>query len=134
MYIGTASKLIAPSLRVAWIAPPHRLRERLRVELESRGLVVNEATGLALAEFIASGALSTHHARVTRTYAARRAALVAAVSDHVPGAVLEGVDAGLGDRRPPGRGHDSPGHRRRTSGAVAHRRPGAQRTSSPPER
>ena len=95
VYVGTASKLVAPSLRLAWIAPPRPLRDRLRVELESRGLVVNEATGLAMAEFIASGALSAHHARVARTYAARRAALVAAVSDHVPGAVLEGVDAGL---------------------------------------
>ena len=95
VYIGTASKLIAPSLRVAWIAAPRRLRERLRVELESRGLVVNEATGLALAEFIASGSLATHHARVTRTYAARRAALVAAASDHLPFVVLDGVEAGL---------------------------------------
>ncbi|HSF98241.1 MAG TPA: PLP-dependent aminotransferase family protein [Ornithinibacter sp.] len=95
VYIGTASKLIAPSLRVAWIAPPHRLRERLRVELESRGLVVNEATGTALAEFVASGSLAAHHARVSRTYAARRAALVAAASRHLPGAVLEGVEAGL---------------------------------------
>jgi GntR family transcriptional regulator/MocR family aminotransferase len=95
VYIGTASKLVAPSLRVAWMAPPRRLHDRLRVELESRGLVVNEATGLALAEFVASGALASHHARVTRTYAARRAALVAAVTRHLPQAVLEGVDAGL---------------------------------------
>ena len=86
---------MAPSLRVAWLAPPHRLRDRLRVELESRGLVVNEATGLALAEFVASGALATHHARVARTYAARRGALVAAVARHLPDARLQGVDAGL---------------------------------------
>ena len=84
-----------PSLRVAWLAPPPRLRDRLRVELESRGLVVNEATGLALAEFVASGALATHHARVARTYAARRGALVAAVARHLPDARLQGVDAGL---------------------------------------
>ena len=95
VYIGTASKLVAPSLRVAWVAPPRRLRESLNVELEGRGLVVNEATGLALAEFVASGALSAHHARVTRTYAARRAALVAAAARHLPGAVLQGVEAGL---------------------------------------
>jgi GntR family transcriptional regulator/MocR family aminotransferase len=95
VYIGTASKLVAPSLRVAWVAPPRRLRESLNVELEGRGLVVNEATGLALAEFVASGALSAHHARVTRTYAARRAALVSAAARHLPGAVLEGVEAGL---------------------------------------
>ncbi|MGL5863723.1 MAG: PLP-dependent aminotransferase family protein [Phycicoccus sp.] len=95
VYVGTASKLVAPSLRVAWIVPPARLRERLRVGLESRGLVVNEATGLALAEFASSGALAAHHARVARTYAARRAALVAAVTRHLPGAVLSGVEAGL---------------------------------------
>jgi GntR family transcriptional regulator/MocR family aminotransferase len=95
VYIGTASKLVAPSLRVAWVAPPRRLRASLSVELEGRGLVVNEATGLALAEFVASGALSAHHARVTRTYAARRAALVSAAARHLPGAVLEGVEAGL---------------------------------------
>ena len=95
VYIGTASKLVAPSLRVAWMAPPTAAARPLRVELESRGLVVNEATGLALAEFIASGALATHHARVTRTYAARRAALVAAVARHLPTSLLEGVDAGL---------------------------------------
>jgi GntR family transcriptional regulator/MocR family aminotransferase len=95
VYVGTASKLVAPSLRLAWLAPPRRLREPLRVELESRGLVVNEATGLAMAEFIASGALAAHHARVSRTYGARRAALVTAVTHHLPGTVLEGVDAGL---------------------------------------
>lgn len=95
LYVGTASKILAPSLRVAWIAPPAHLREPLRLELEGRGLVVNETTGLALAEFIASGALAAHHARVTRTYAARRAALVEGVDRHLPDAVLEGVDAGL---------------------------------------
>ena len=94
VYIGTASKLVAPSLRVAWMAPPRRLRDRLRVELESRGLVVNEATGLALAEFVASGALATHHARVARTYAARRAALVAAVARHLPGPGSRGSTPG----------------------------------------
>ncbi len=95
LYIGTASKLIAPSLRVAWLAPPPHLREAVRLELEVRGLVVNEATGLALAHFIESGSLATHHARATRTYAARRAALVEAVTRRLPGLPLSGVDAGL---------------------------------------
>ncbi len=95
LYLGTASKLVAPSLRVAWLAAPAHLRDALRRELELRGLVVNEATGLALAHFIESGSLATHHARATRTYAARRAALVDAVSRHLPQHRLSGVDAGL---------------------------------------
>jgi GntR family transcriptional regulator/MocR family aminotransferase len=94
-YVGTASKILAPSLRVAWVAPPRRFRQALHVAVASRGLVVNEQTGLALAEFVASGALTAHHARVSRTYAARRAALVAAVGRHLPDAALQGVDAGL---------------------------------------
>ncbi|GIL36132.1 GntR family transcriptional regulator [Phycicoccus sp. DTK01] len=94
-YVGTASKLLAPSLRVAWVAVPRHLRDAFRVAVESRGLVVNEATGLALAELVSSGALAAHHARASRTYAARRGALVAAVADRMPDAVLEGVDAGL---------------------------------------
>ncbi len=95
VYVGTASKLLAPSLRVAWIVVPSRLRDPLRVALESRGLAVNEPTGLALAAFVGSGSLSTHHARVSRTYAARRAALVTAIGRHLPDASLAGVDAGL---------------------------------------
>lgn len=95
VYIGTASKLIAPSLRISWIVPPRRLRDRLRVELEVRGLVVNEPSGLALAEFITSGALGTHHARASRTYASRRAALVTALASQLPEVAVVGVDAGL---------------------------------------
>ena len=94
-YVGTASKILAPSLRVAWVVPPRRLRDALRAAVESRSLVVNEQTGLALAEFIESGGLAAHHARVSRTYAARRVALVTAVARHLPGATLQGVDAGL---------------------------------------
>jgi len=95
VYVGTASKVLAPSLRVAWLVPPPHLREPLRVSLEQRGLIVNEATGAALAEFIASGALAGHHARAARTYAARRAGLVGALGRHLPGLSLDGVDAGL---------------------------------------
>ncbi len=95
LYIGTASKLIAPTLRVAWLLPPAHLLEPLRRELHRRELVVNEATGLALADFFASGAAATHHARASRTYAARRAALVGALREVVPGLPVTGVDAGL---------------------------------------
>ena len=52
-------------------------------------------TGEAVAEFIANGSLAAHHARAARTYAARRARLVAALGRHLPGHRLSGVDAGL---------------------------------------
>ena len=95
LYVGTASKLLSPGLRVAWLLPPAHLRESLRIALEKRGLVVNEVTGAALAHFVGSGALVAHHARAARTYAARRAAVVAALARHLPGLRLLGVEAGL---------------------------------------
>ncbi|EAP97606.1 putative transcriptional regulator [Janibacter sp. HTCC2649] len=95
LYIGTASKILVPTLRVSWLAPPKHLREAVRVELERRSLIVNEMTGEAVAEFIANGSLAAHHARAARTYAARRARLVAALARHLPDHRLSGVDAGL---------------------------------------
>ncbi len=95
VYIGTASKILAPSLRVAWVVAPARLQAGLRMALELRGLVVNEVTGAALADFVESGAMAAHHARAARRYAARRGALVAALGRRLPALALAGVDAGL---------------------------------------
>ncbi|MGN6753445.1 MAG: PLP-dependent aminotransferase family protein [Intrasporangium sp.] len=95
VYVGTASKVLAPSLRVAWVVPPARLHGPLRRELETRGLHVTPVVGRMLAEFIGSGALARHLARAGRTYAARRAALVAALERHAPGLPQAGVCAGL---------------------------------------
>ena len=95
LYMGTASKILVPTLRVSWLAPPRHLRDRIRAELDRRGLLVNEMTGEAVAEFIANGSLAAHHARAARTYAGRRARLVAALARHLPEHRLSGVDAGL---------------------------------------
>ena len=95
LYMGTASKILVPTLRVSWVAPPRHLRDRIRTELDRRGLLVNEMTGEAVAEFIANGSLAAHHARAARMYAGRRTRLVAALARHLPEHRLSGVDAGL---------------------------------------
>jgi GntR family transcriptional regulator/MocR family aminotransferase len=95
VYVGTASKILAPSLRLAWVVAPARLRSALILELEVRGLHVPPVASRALAEFIDSGALARHLARSGRTYAARRAALVTALERHAPWLALAGISAGL---------------------------------------
>jgi GntR family transcriptional regulator/MocR family aminotransferase len=95
IYVGTASKILAPSLRLAWVVAPARLRSALTRELEIRGLHVPPVASRALAEFIESGALARHLARSGRTYAARRAALVTALERHAPWLALAGISAGL---------------------------------------
>ncbi|CRZ18602.1 MocR-like pyridoxine biosynthesis transcription factor PdxR [Mycolicibacterium neworleansense] len=94
-YIGTASKILTPTLRVAWLLPPPRLRDAVADVLEFSGESVCGVTTLALARFIESGALTRHLARAARTYSARRAALVGALARRCTGIRLEGVEAGL---------------------------------------
>jgi GntR family transcriptional regulator / MocR family aminotransferase len=94
-YVGTASKILSPGLRVAWLIAPPGLREPVQRALESTDETIGTTTGQALAHFITSGHLVTHLARAARTYAARRRALIAGLRDRAPGLRITGVDAGL---------------------------------------
>ncbi|WP_430334221.1 PLP-dependent aminotransferase family protein [Rhodococcus sp. ACT016] len=94
-YVGTASKVLTPALRLAWLLPPRALRDRVTEALALSGESACTVSGLALARFIESGSLTRHLARASRTYAARRAALVGALRRHCAGVGLVGVDAGL---------------------------------------
>jgi GntR family transcriptional regulator/MocR family aminotransferase len=92
-YLGTASKILAPGLRVAWLIVPPDLRQPVRDVLELTGESVAVPSGDALAHFIASGHLASHLARAARTYAARRRALITGLRG--TGLRITGVDAGL---------------------------------------
>jgi GntR family transcriptional regulator/MocR family aminotransferase len=94
-YLGTASKILSPGLRVAWLIAPPDLRRPVRDALERTDERISAPAGDALAHFIASGHLTVHLARASRTYAARRHALIAGLRDRAPQLRITGVDAGL---------------------------------------
>ncbi len=94
-YLGTASKILSPGLRVAWLIAPPDLRQAVRQALAVTGETISAPAGHALAHFIASGHLARHLARAARTYAARRRALIAGLRDAAPALQISGVDAGL---------------------------------------
>lgn len=94
-YLGTASKVLSPGLRIAWLVPPPGLRDPVRQALAATGETISTTAGQALAHFIASGHLASHLARAARTYAARRQALIAALRQAAPALQVTGVDAGL---------------------------------------
>ena len=94
-YVGTASKILSPGLRIAWLIAPPGLREPVVRALVSTDETIGTTTGQALAHFITSGHLVTHLARAARTYAARRRALIGGLRDRAPGLRVSGVDAGL---------------------------------------
>ncbi|GGW90076.1 MocR-like pyridoxine biosynthesis transcription factor PdxR [Streptomyces lomondensis] len=103
VYLGTASKSLAPGLRLAWMVLPPDLAEQAAAA--KGGVDVCGALDqLTLAEFLTSGAYD-RHVRATRLrYRRRRDALVAAVAARAPEAHVTGIAAGLHVllRLPPG--------------------------------
>ena len=79
VYLGTASKTLAPALRLGWALAPPELAQAIADErwaLDSGGPAL---TARAYAQLIASGELDRHLRRTRREYRERRDALVDAL-------------------------------------------------------
>ena len=95
LYTGTVSKTLAPALRLGWLVLPSRL---IAPVVEHRLLADHGSPTidqLALARLLESGAYDRHLRAARRRYRARRDALLAAVAEHLPGARVTGLAAGL---------------------------------------
>jgi GntR family transcriptional regulator/MocR family aminotransferase len=95
IYIGSASKTLAPALRIAWVLSPQSLiRELSAAKLDAdRGSSVIDQ--LALAEFIERGHLDRHLRRTRLIYSRRRTQLAAALRSQLAAYPIGGVAAGL---------------------------------------
>ncbi|MBZ6137448.1 MULTISPECIES: PLP-dependent aminotransferase family protein [Streptomyces] len=103
VHLGTASKSLAPGLRLAWMVLPPGLTDALTA---ARG--GQDTSGaldqLTLAEFLSSGAYDRHVRSARLRYRRRRDALVAEVAARAPEVRVTGIAAGLHAvlRLPPG--------------------------------
>jgi GntR family transcriptional regulator / MocR family aminotransferase len=95
IYAGSASKTLAPGLRLGWISPPAAIGEALRTAKEhlDRGTSILEQ--LTFAELIASGAFDRHVRRMRASYRRRRDELAQALAASRPDLRLAGISAGL---------------------------------------
>ncbi|MFD0687670.1 MocR-like pyridoxine biosynthesis transcription factor PdxR [Actinomadura fibrosa] len=93
--LGTASKSLAPAVRLGWILCPPALAGLVADEKrhDDRGSPVLDQ--LALAALIESGRYGRHLRHMRGVYAGRRAALVEALAEHAPPVRLTGLDAGF---------------------------------------
>ena len=94
-HIGSASKRLAPALRLGWVLSPSWLTGELTYAkaLADGGTPAIEQ--LALADFIVRGELDRHLRRMRLEYRRRRAVAVRALGAAVPEAPASGVAAGL---------------------------------------
>src|SRR5215472_1274410 len=95
VYLGTASKTLAPALRLAWLVLPHWLAdeaERIKHLLDVCSPALDQR---ALARFLGSGEYNRHIRRMRVVYRRRRDALLRAIVKHIPGIAVEGVAAGI---------------------------------------
>jgi GntR family transcriptional regulator/MocR family aminotransferase len=95
LHLGSASKRLAPGVRIGWMLAPSWLSGALTYEQGLGESAPPALDQLALAEFLARGELDRHLRRMRRRYRGRRSALVSAVADALPGARVSGAPAGL---------------------------------------
>jgi GntR family transcriptional regulator/MocR family aminotransferase len=95
VYLGSASKTLAPALRLGWLVLPSWLAEEVGAEKGWSHAGSPALDQLALADFVERGELDRHLRRARIGYRRRRDAVLAAAADAFPGARVRGVAAGL---------------------------------------
>lgn len=92
VYLGTASKSLAPGLRMGWMVVPPGLLDEVLAAKGSIDWTSSPLDQLTLAQFITSGAYDRHVRGMRLRYRRRRDEVVAALSGRV---AVSGIAAGL---------------------------------------
>jgi GntR family transcriptional regulator / MocR family aminotransferase len=95
VYAGTASKTLAPGLRLGWLALPDHLIGDVVAAKTRADAHTGSFEQLTLAELITSGGYDRHIRRTRLAYRRRRNWLLTTLADRAPQVRLTGVAAGL---------------------------------------
>jgi GntR family transcriptional regulator/MocR family aminotransferase len=122
LYAGSASKVLAPGLRLGWLVAPDALVDRLAEAKEASDRGSAGIEQLAFADFLARGGFDHHLRRMRPIYRRRRDRLLAALTRYMPSARPVGASAGLHlvAMLPPGIDEDAVAGRAAAAGVRVH--------------
>jgi GntR family transcriptional regulator/MocR family aminotransferase len=94
-HVGSASKTLAPAVRIGWISAPPDLVEPLREQKSAADSGSPALDQLALAHLLRAGDYERHVVQARRAYRRRRDRIVAALTRRFPDVELRGAAAGM---------------------------------------
>jgi len=94
-FVGTASKTLAPALRIAWVVPPSHLIDDVENVLLVTGVTPPTLDQVAMASFIQDAALERHLRLMRLHYRAKRDVLIGALGRYRPDVRISGIAGGL---------------------------------------
>jgi GntR family transcriptional regulator/MocR family aminotransferase len=95
VYAGSASKTLAPALRLGWLVVPEQLLDGVADKKDLADCGTARIEQRAFADFLARGELDRHLRRMRAQYRRRRDLLVDALRNALPEATIRGIAAGL---------------------------------------
>jgi len=83
-YVGSFSKILAPSLRVGWIVVPEALMSKLSILKEASDINTATLAQRSISAYLDRGLLDSHLAELRRQYRVRRDQMLCALREHFP--------------------------------------------------
>ena len=84
VYLGTFSKILAPGLRLGWVAADNTILHRYVLAKQGADLHTSSLVQLLAARFMLDHDIEVHIAHLREVYRARRDAMLAALDEHFP--------------------------------------------------
>jgi 2-aminoadipate transaminase len=84
IHLGTFSKVLAPGLRLGWLAASEYIIDQLASIKQHENLFNEGLSQIAIAEFLQSGLFDSHLENLRREHAKKRDALRRAAAEHLP--------------------------------------------------